>query len=71
MRILLSSRPTREEWKIKSRMAPLVVNREHLIVAFGRLTISHSEYMGEKRPLFDNLDKYYKTAGEAAPLSAT
>ena len=44
--ILLIIRPTREEWGIKSRMAPFVVNRDRLIAAFERLTISHSEYMG-------------------------
>ena len=47
--ILLISRPTREEWKIKSRRSPIVVNRERLIAAFDRLTISHSEYRGGKK----------------------
>ena len=59
--ILLISRPTRGEWKIKSRRAPIVVNRERLIAAFERLMISHSEYRGDKRPRFDNIDKYYKS----------
>ena len=50
-RILLTIRPTGEEWGIKSRMVPLVVNRERPISAFERLTISHSEYMGENAAL--------------------
>ena len=43
-------------------MAPLVVNRERLIADFERITTSHSEYMGDKRPRFGTLDMYYKSA---------
>ena len=57
--VLLISRPTREGWRKKSSLSPIVLNRGRLIAAFDRLVKSHVEYMGEKRPFLSNLDKYY------------